>query len=224
MTLAISMELNPLDSITESTTALVGSVQSALLETQASIQKYFSNAQASTEVRKALNVHFLGQYRKLKRIERKAKNHEVILRKTKSFKPNLEVELRLRLSTDSLLADVTVIKNGYVEIHRQLKAFKFLSLTSWSINRQMTRIHKTVDHTLVHIQKMQVHLSRLYIYTEQDYQAYQTGKLVGVAAMNPQALALSEADLAFMLSCEDEPIRPPAPAMMRALEHYQQCS
>lgn len=62
---------------------------------------------------------------------------------------------------------------------------------------------------------MQDHLSQLPIYTEHNYQA---SKLVGVAVMNPEALTLNEDDLAFMLSCEDEPLRSPTPATMRALE------
>ena len=224
MSFVIPMELNAIDSAIEGAATLRASLQRVLLETQESIQEYVATQQVSAEARKLINARFLAQYHQLKQVEHKARYIATVLQKNKSLDVNLERGLQLKLLNDSLPNDLIRIKQHYKVIYSVLKNLKELSLVSWSINRRLAKIHKSLDQILEYLESIQNSSIKFYRYSETDYRSYQKGLLASTAALSEEAINLSSEDWDFILDCMDKPPKPPSPAMKRALEHYAQCS
>lgn len=225
MSLAIPMEQSPIDSALENAVALASSAQRFLLETYSAVQQYLTHTEASAEVRKVIKARLLTLHHKLKAIENSLKNASTKLKTAKSVNPNIEIELKLIVLTKNLQVDLVGIKEAYDRVYRALKNTQGLSLVSWGVNRQFAKTYKVLDQSLEHIRRVQTHLSRLHHYSPAEYLSYQSAQLSSIAALNTQAIHLEAEDWEFMLDCEyNQPIPPPTPAMLRALEHYKQCS
>lgn len=225
MSLAIPMEKSPIDSALENAVALASSAQRVLWETYSAVQQYVTLADASAEARKVIKTHLLTLHYKLKAIENSLKNASTKLKTAKSINPNIEVEFKLIVLTKNLQVDLAGMKEAYERVYRALKDTKSLSLVSWGVNRQFAKTYKVLDQSLEYIRRVQTHLSRLHHYSSAEYLSYQSVQLSSIAALNTQAIHLEAEDWEFMLDCEyNQPIPPPTPAMLRALEHHKQCS
>lgn len=224
MTLAIPMELNPLDSVIKGAAVLASAVQRTLLETQTVVQEYITTTQASTEARDILKSYFIELHSKLKKLENSYKNTATQLKKAKSINDDIDTELKIILLMNNAQSDLIFIRDTYKRIQDQLKQVKELSLWSWSISRQFDKAYKSLDQSLKSIDRALLRFNQLRHYSVKEYQAYQHNQLLKVAALTPQPIQLDADDLRFILESIDKPPKPPTPAMQRALEHYHQCS
>ena len=220
--MAISMELDTVDSAFEKAAALSDSLRHVLLETQKSLQEFVANQQTISALKKQVNNRLQQHYHQIKQIEEQTREINGRLQKTNVLQSvRGDDRFKIIILTDGLVIDIRRTINTHQQLRAKLEEMQLVTFLSFfSTKRILKKTNESLGRIYKYTHSMRQRVSQVIHFKHEDYEDYQKNKLKGIAAFSGEKLTLSPESMESILASIEAPISAPSTAMQRALERH----